>query len=305
MVARVAIAIAIVLMLAGCRHEQSLELPPGRAVLTSPKLDPPVHLFADAVNAQLEVLVDRRIIDPDRIRLRARFHPYERVADIRVTRTDHGELTRLRYEVPIRCLGLPCVGVRLTSSAGPRETGRAERRVFRFQPARLMYEDGGRERILRVVRWPSLESVSRINASQMQLRRFVFVGNVTPLPEPTYVIAPPLLATILALLALALLTPAALLVRRRLRAGRVEVVEEVPEVPPLERALQLVEWARERPDGEDRRRALEVLAVALDDAQRPTEAETARTIAWSPASPSPRAADVLVQEIRESDGRPG
>jgi hypothetical protein len=303
-VARIALAVALVLTLAGCRHEQSLELPPGRAVLTSPTLDPPVHLFADSVDAQLEVLVDRRIIDPDRIRLRARFHPYERVGDIRVTRTDHGELTRLRYEVPIRCLGLPCVGVRLTSSAGPRETGRAERRVFRFQPARLMYEEGGRERILRVVRWPSLESVSRINASQMQLRRFVFIGNVAPLPAITYVLPPALVAALFALVALVLLTPVASLVRRRLRARRVEVVEEEPEVPPLERALQLVVWARDRPDGEDRRRALEVLAVALDDEQRPAEAETARTVAWSPASPSARAADVLVRQIRDNDGRP-
>lgn len=304
MVARIAAVALLALALAGCRGDEALVLPGGRLVLATASFDPPVHLFGDEVVARLDLIVDRRRLDPEAMRVRPRFHPYERVGGVRVSRTDRGDLTRLRYEARLRCLHLGCIGVRLESAAGPRETGRGERRTFRFAPARVTYEERGRERLLRVVRWPPLEVVSRINAQQIRTRRFVFESNLTPLPRVTYLLPPPLLALLLLLAALALLALPATRLRRKLQARRPPPIEEEPELPPLERALQLVEWARERANGEDRRRALEVLAVALEDVERPEDADEVRALAWAPPPPSPEAAAVIVRRIRETDGRP-
>jgi len=83
------------------------------------------------------------------------------------------------------------------------------------------------------------------------------------------------------------------------------VVEESgPELTPLERALALVEWARDRPDGTDRRKALEVLAGELEVVGRQGLADEARALAWPAASPSPEAAGRLVETVREADGSP-
>jgi hypothetical protein len=79
------------------------------------------------------------------------------------------------------------------------------------------------------------------------------------------------------------------------------IVDEEPEVSALERALRLVEWAQKRENGAERRQALEVLAVELDTAENGGLADSARTLAWSPAAPAPAAAEELVSSIREWD----
>jgi hypothetical protein len=307
-VIRAALAALVVAAVAtGCAvGAQAPVLPPGRAVLATPTLDPTVHLFGDTVTAQLDVVVDERRLDPDRIKLAPRFGPYEIVGDVQKERADHGDVSELRYTMQLRCLGPNCIPRRLASDAGPDEPGRGERRAFRFGASRLLYDEGPRDRLLRVVRFPTLESVSRINESQFQFGRFPFVAGYRPLPEVTWFAAPTLLAALLVLAALALLAPAAVLLRRWWRQRHPEVIEEEPELPPLERALLLVLWSRDRPDGEDRRRALEVLAETLDE-EGPTElADDARILAWSPSSPSPSAATQLVELVRErTNGHPG
>ena len=83
-----------------------------------------------------------------------------------------------------------------------------------------------------------------------------------------------------------------------LRSRRPPPPPPEPPLPPLERALQLVEWTRDRVDGEDRRQALEELAFRLDEAAKADLAGSARRLAWSSPSPSPAAADQLVEEVR-------
>jgi hypothetical protein len=70
-------------------------------------------------------------------------------------------------------------------------------------------------------------------------------------------------------------------------------------LPPLEQALLLIEWARNRVDGEGRRKALEALAFELDAGGREELAGSARRLAWSRGSPSPEAADELVGAVRD------
>jgi hypothetical protein len=63
-----------------------------------------------------------------------------------------------------------------------------------------------------------------------------------------------------------------------------------------------VEWARERVDGEDRRKALEVLAAELERGGKDELAAAARAVAWSRSAPSPEAASALARRVREEDG---
>ncbi len=310
--ARVAASLAV-LACAGCSvGEHAPTLPAGRAVLATPSITPSVHVFGDAVTATLDVVVDSSKLDPGRVELTPRFFPYERIGGVHVQRTDYGDVTRLRYTMRLRCLGPQCIPSRLQSAAGPQEPGRGERKAFRFRGSFLVYDQKPRDRLLRIVRWPTLESVSRINETQFGLAQagvsqFAFRAGYRPLPGITWVLSPSLLALLLVVAALLLLVPGALLVRRRYLERRAAAeVEPEPELEPLERALRLVEWSRDRPDGEDRRRALEALAEELESAERSPLAEDARALAWSRRSPSPEGATLLVERVREgTNGRPG
>lgn len=280
--------------------------PPGRFVATSRSLTPNVHLFAEPVVARLDVVVDRRHLDPGRIRVRAEFLPYELISSVARSRRDFTRFTRLTFEYSLRCLELDCIPERNVSDLGEQESGRAERKAFRFKPARVLYDDpeAGKARQLRRVWWPPLESTSRINESDLFTPLYSpqfqsqWRATVAPLPEPTYRVQPPVLAAGLVAAALALLALPAALVARRIRSRRPPPLEPEPELPPLVRALQLVEWARAREDGEDRRKALELLAFELDAVGRDEPARAARRLAWSPALPSPEAAGELVGEVR-------
>jgi hypothetical protein len=122
------------------------------------------------------------------------------------------------------------------------------------------------------------------------------------MPDVTYRISPALLGTGLLLLAGLLLALPGWFTWSWFRGRRRPApVEEAPELTPLERALVLVDQARDSVDGEDRRKALEVLAVELDEARRAEHAEEARRLAWSPSEPTPEAAGNLVESVRESD----
>ena len=306
------LAAALVLACAGCAvGEDAPTLPAGRAILATPSIAPSVHVFGDQVAATLDVVVDASKLDPDRVQLTPRFFPYERVGDVHVERKDYGDVTRLRYTMRLRCLGAQCIPSRLASAAGPQEPGRGERKAFRFRPSLLVYDQQPRDRLLQVVRWPTLESVSRINETQFGLAQagaghFAFRAGYRPLPGITWLLNPMLLVLLLGLAALVLLTPAALLARRAYLERRAAAEPEpVPELAPLDRALRLVEWSRDRPDGEDRRRALEALAEELEAVESPL-ADDARALAWSPSSPSPQGARLLVERVREgTNGRPG
>jgi hypothetical protein len=299
---------AIALLGAGCGgSDRAADLPLGRQVSAKATLTPTVHLFAEPVVARVDVVVDRDHVDPARVRTETEFLPYD-VKQVKRAREDRGRFTLLRYEYTLRCLRIACIPEILPSEAGEAETGRGERRTFRLPAAKVLSEDpGGETRTLGRARWPELVSVSRIKQSDVPETPetdYVFKTSVTPLPEPDYRVPPTLLGAGLLAGALALLAlPAALVIGWLRRRRPPPVVEHEPALSPLERALRLVEWAREQDDGAERRQALEVLAVELEAEERAELAESARTLAWSPASPSPEAADRLVGSVRGADGR--
>lgn len=299
-----ALAAAFALLAAGCAggEDDAPAAPQGRFIAATRSMSPPVHLFADHVVVRIEVVVDRDHLDPNRVRLDARFPPYERVGAVHIDRRDFDRFTRLRYRVTLRCLMLNCLP---QGAASMLEPIRPER-VRRFKPAHVYYDDPetGRTRHLKRVWWPQLVGLSRIGATDPRFTQQFstpFQTTLAPLPSLTYRISPSLLAGGLFLAAVLLLALPARLGWSWLRRRRPPPPMEEPELTPLERAFALVEWARESMDGEDRRKALEVLAFELDASGRGEQAEAARRLAWSPSAPSPDDAEELVQSVRESD----
>lgn len=281
-------------------------LPGGRAIVATASVSPSTHLFGDSVRARLDVVVDPREFDPARLDVRFRFAPYEAVGGIQEERREVGRLVHVRYEATLRCLHAACLAPRLQSTLGGQEEGRGERHTIRLPPAVISY-DGS---VLLTRRLPAVQVVSRINTAQASAlapdarpgSQGAFAASVEP-PEPTYRIRPRVLAGVaLALAGLLALFPLALawrLVHARWRAAR-----RWRPLSPLERALALVDWTARREDGdEDRRKALEALAVVLEQRGARPLAETARALAWDEEPPPRERAGQLGSEARrELDG---
>jgi hypothetical protein len=237
------------------------------------------------------------------VRLKARFPPYRQVGATSVTRRDFDRYTRLRFDVALRCLSFRCLPRRLAAKVGPAlAVPYRDQLVSRFKPAHVYYEDPetGRTRLLRRLWWPSLESISNLDFTDPRVIEQENPGRFTlaPLPEVTYRIEPRPLAVLLLLTAAGVL---AFPVRRALRlleARRPEPPPPQPELSPLELARRLV---REVGD-EFRRESLEAFAWELDAVGRDEQAERARRLAWSSASPTPQAAETLVRSTEGSHG---
>ncbi len=301
-------ATLLVLLGAGCGGSGgSSGPPPGRFLATSRSLTPTAHLFADPVAVRIDIVLNRKRLDPDRVRLRVAFLPYRIVDGVFRSREDFEGFTRLTYRLQLRCLTVACVPSRLQSVLGGQE-GRGERRTFRFKPARLVYDDpkSGKLRHLRRVWWPPLDSISRLSATNTGVAGIgsapgaEFQATITPVPEPSYRTPAGLLGGVLLAGAAALLAFPAGLIAREIRRRRPEPEDEA-ELPPLERALQLIEWARDHSGAEEQREALEVLAFELDAEGEAERAQEVRALAWSPVNPSTDRISELIDAVRRPD----
>ena len=290
-------------------------LPSGRFVAATQSVTPQVHLFGDSVVAQVDVIVDRTRFDPERIRLVGEFAPYEREGELVRKRSDDGRFTHLRFAIKLRCLVYDCLeevaggpptaepgGLPPANYAG----GFGERKTIELPPHRLVYEGSDEKpQTIQSLSWPPLQSVTRLNLADTEVTGvgFPFEASVTPLPAVSYRFAPVALGGGLLLAALALLALPAVVVVRALRREAPAPVEEdeTPELTPLERALGVVAWARDRSVPE-RREALEALAVELEAAGVGGLVEPTRGLAWSAAAPSVESIDELLQSVEEADG---
>lgn len=111
-------------------------------------------------------------------------------------------------------------------------------------------------------------------------------------PEPEYRVRPALLAGVLGVAGALLVAGSAAAGLLLLRRGR--LLRE-REISPLERAFALLRSAR---TGEERRAALEALALALDGDGG--LAQPARQLAWSQTSPSADDAEALAALAKEA-----
>jgi hypothetical protein len=280
-VARVLAAAALVVLLAGCGggDDPGLTLPPGESFTATGTMTPRTVAFGDQITARLRILVDNTKTDPAKLRVLARFSPWRDRTTIE--RVDDGDVTALVYTIKLDCLTVSCVPADRESRAA-------------FAPTRIFTEVGVKE-----VEWPEVGQITRVpprdpfappeNTGE-ELEQWPPAWRAAiDVPEPSYRASPGLLAWVLgglgALLIAASAAAAVFLLRRgRLVRTRVE--------PPLDRALALLRSAR---SDEERRAALEALALALD----PELADPARALAWSERIPSEADAEELATLAKE------
>jgi hypothetical protein len=292
----------VVVVAAGCGGgggEESPAVPKFRAIGVSRSFEPKAAFWGQPVTAHVDVVVDHRKLDPARIRIVPKTFPYRPYTELSVSRRDSGNYTRLSYELAMRCLYYACLPKRIDY---PGIIPYRDQAVSRLQAWHVYYDDPKTHKPRHVVRvyWPTLERVSNLDLTDVQVTFQQSPGrvNLTLLPQVTYRLPPPLLAALILLVAAALLVFPAWVAVRWLQSRRPPPPPPEPPLPPLERALRLVERARDRVDGEDRRQALEELAFRLDEAGRDELARSARRLAWSSPSPSPDSADELVGKVR-------
>lgn len=278
MVAR-AFAVCLVATVAGCAGggSEELTLPADRSFAVATSITPRTAAFGDPLTARARVLLDRDDIDVDSVRLLARFSPWR--DSMTVERLDAGNLTALTFTIDLQCLTLSC-------AAFERE------RQERF--GATIISVGGR--VYELV-WPEVTIVSRVpprdflpdDTGEEEQDWPPRWRAAVALPDPSYRVSPTLLTWLLAGCGLLLIAASAAAGRRLWRRGR---LSGGPETSLLDRALALLRGAR---TDEERRAALEALALALERERDQELAEPARALAWSERRPSESQAEELAE----------
>ena len=217
------LAAAVALLAGGCGGDaERLSLPPGQSFAAKVDLTPTTSAFGDPLKATVHILLDRDRIDPDSIKVLARFRPYtERT---RIERVDSGNLTALTYTYTLHCLTLACV-----PPQGVDNTLRSD-----FWEARITSDLGS----VLALPFPDARMIARVEQEEFVPENAAEVERWPPrwraalaLPEPSYLASPALLSAVLAVLGLALAGGSAFAGLRLLRGGR---LFRAPEVTPLE-----------------------------------------------------------------------
>ena len=276
--------------------------PPPPDVRTS--LTPQILLFGDTLTARVDALVNKRRVDPDSVQVEMDFSPWEVVGPVEREEKDGGATALVRTTFVLRCLTSPCVP--------PRDTAPLD-----FDPVIVRYGDNGRLD----VPWPRLVVHSRIadrgapvttaGGGQRGGPQFPWTADLLSLPAVSYRVSPGILFPLLLALAALLVVVGGVLVYRawpERKEAPEPVVELPPEpaLPPLIQALALLEQPPAENGTADRRRALELVADALEGTDTKL-ARSARRLAWSEETPPVETTSGLASDAREvlfPDGMP-
>lgn len=286
--AAVVVGLAVGVVVRGGAEETGV--PPGArfaggALDVRTRVLPSVHLFGEPIVAEVDLRVNRTIIDPDRVRLQLDFDPYERIEVPSVRRAVSGKDLRLTYRYRLRCLGEGCDP---SGALGAVEfpTGRIRYRFLADPTGRGAFAE---------VDWPGVTVTGRVAAPAVT--RIEWRAEQETLAAVTYRSGPRLTAILLLLLAVAIAGAAAALAwmtwgRRRQTA----VVSEATSRTPLEVVLEAARAASLNGDLPMRRRALESVARVLGNMGLGELAVDARTLAWS-------STDATSADVEELAGR--
>jgi hypothetical protein len=259
-------------------------------------VEPQAILFGDTIQAHVDVLLDRRRVDPGSVRVSTEFVPWEIVGPQTRVRRDAGSNTHLSTTFTLRCTSSPCLPTNEASA-------------LEFTRARVSYAPQGAAPAARksiAVDWPILLVYSRFAAANLdeQTSDAPWRADLTSFPAVSYRVSPsvvlPALLVLAGLLAVAGAALAFVAIPRR-RAIPEPEPEPEPEpvivLTPLEQALELLEDASRADGAEDRRRALELVAEVLD-IEHPDLARAARTLAWSEDDPLVEQTSGLATRVR-------
>ena len=269
---------------------------PEEGIAATGAVEPRIILFGDTIVARVDVLLDRRKVDPASVRVGTEFVPWEIVGPQTRVRRDAGTSTWLRTSFTLRCTGSPCLPA---NESSPLE----------FNTAQVTYAPVGGERGVResiAVDFPILLVYSRFAAANLDgpaaASSIPWRADLESFPAVGYRIAPgvlvPALLVLAGLLAAAGAVLAVVALPRR-QADREPEPEPEPVVvlTPLEQALELLEDASRADGAEARRRALELVAEVLDPGH-PELARAARTLAWSEDDPLVEQTSGLASRVR-------
>lgn len=237
-------------------------------IVGSTFLEPEQHLFADAIHARIELVVDGDRVDPDSVEIGANFAPYRELRPVQRTRSDSGSITRLRYDYVLGCLSARCL---------PKGSGRVE-----LGGAAVNYtRRGSPVADAATIEWPLLRSAGRIVPNELE--QAAIRAELRNLPEASYRVSPRAVELVALVLAALVAAGAAILILRLLPFDRLAAhlgARRVDRRSPLEQALALVRESRAGTT-EEERRALERLAVELRRSSNPALAHDASRLAWS------------------------
>lgn len=283
------VVLAVALLHGGGAPKGDFSLPTGTPIAAQTTLSPREIYFGDTVLARIDVAIDRDRIDPDTVELQGALAPYRPVTSVRRTRTDAARLSMVSFETMLRCIEPRCLPKRPgTSVVMPR--------------ARIIFSDLAGKRVLSVS-WPRLDVAPRIDpdtvkefgAKQLTSWR---AGYVVP-PRVSYRLAPGWLEALLGGVgAVLILGGAVVFIHHLVGLPTIVVQWRAAQLPPLERALRVLESPSLGTSSPARRRALDVVVVELGRNGDPAIALEARTLAW--ANEAPRSGDTrrLVADIR-------
>jgi hypothetical protein len=293
--AAVAAALAVVLV-AGLRSgaDEDASTAERDPIVATAALSPRIALFGDTLTATVDVVVDRTVIDPDDVEVRWSDDAWKPVGTPETARRVSGSTAFLRTTYVLRCLAQPCVPVRETEEID-------------FDPARVSYAAAvgeGTRRLTLDTEWPPLVVHSRLTGPDENRRDALaspWRADLLSLPVVSYRVAPGLALALLGLGGVLLLGAAAVIVFRLL-PEREPPPEPEPEpepvASPLEQALALLEAPAGTNGGQDRRRALELVAEEVERWGDDDLALTARTLAWSADTPEGDETRALAARLR-------
>jgi hypothetical protein len=289
------ISALVVVLAVGNGGSKQQAAPHSVAVDAASALSAQTVLFGDTVVARIDVTIDKRRVDPARVRIGDNFSPWRPASPPVVRRRDSGHVSYLSYTAVLRCTTNACVP----------DTGTKR---LQFRNATVSFpavKIGGTRTSQLQVPWPALEVHSRLDPVELAGLdpRDVppWRGDLTALPAAGYDVNPGLLFWLALGGGIVLIAGGSFAAWRLLPRRRAPVEPAAPVSPvltPLERALLLLEAARTRGITAEQRKALELVAAELASSGEAPLSATARRLAWSEPSPPVEATGTLAASVR-------
>jgi len=257
---------------------------PAEAVEGGTQLSRSGVLFGDRVRASVQVIVDRRRVDPARVGFNGHFEPFVRLGTPQVARKDTGRLTRLVYSAELICLTNVCL-----SKDEP------EPIHVQFPPVRVFYtaKSGGRHTLS--LPWQGTTIGPRTTAQDLNgadpFEQPSWRATTDPLPV-SYGTSPHTLRIVLFVAAGLLFALGLFALVRFAFTGRLRLRV----LSPLERAVVLVE--RAPAESPEKRKALELLSHELSRSGEPELAVAAKQLAWAEPTPLLTLTQPLTLDVR-------
>jgi hypothetical protein len=242
-------------------------------------------LFGDRVRASVQVIVDRKRVDPSRVGFSAHFEPFIRLGTPSVARKDTGRLTRLVYTADLICLTNICLS-----------RDQPEPVHVQFPPAQVFYIAKSGVRHTLKLSWQATTIGPRTTTQDLNgadpFEQPSWRATTDPLPV-SYAISPHTLRVVLFVAAGLLFALALFALVRFVLIGKLRLRV----LSPLERAVVLVE--RAPAESPEKRKALELLSHELSRSGEPELALLAKQLAWAEPTPLPTLTQPLTLDVRK------